>query len=155
MVHEIEKEYTKLRKKYKLPKFNDIDKEFEISDLESTNFLTSNILRKIAEKLEFYSSLINDLLQPEASSLSSMHETRFFADEEKNKMYVLIKKLMKYHRNVIELVLEHDEKKQAGFLNSFFLEWIQIKKQLISHLGKMKDSWSKETTIEEDLGYFG
>lgn len=155
MVIGIEKQYKELCKKYKLPKFKEIDAEFEISTLESTSFLLSNTLRKIGEKLEFYSGIINDLLQPDISSLSSMHEIRFFTDQEKNDMYTLFKKLMKGYRNVIAVVLEHDEKKQAEFLNNFYKEWIDIKKELLNYLGKMKDSWDKETTIEEDLGYFG
>ena len=39
--------------------------------------------------------------------------------------------------------------------NEFFEEWAEIKAKLASYLGKMKDSWEKESSIEEDLGYFG
>ncbi|MAE42682.1 hypothetical protein CMO93_02835 [Candidatus Woesearchaeota archaeon] len=155
MVDDIEKEYSKLCKKYKLPKFKELDEEFEISSLENTNFLLSNILRKVGEKIEFYANLINDLLQPDTSSLSSMHEIRFFADKEKNNIYDLFKRLMKVHRNAIVLALEHDGKNQAKFLNDFLIEWLNIKKQLLVYVGKMKDSWDKETTMEENLGYFG
>jgi|TARA_Y100000310_G_scaffold327902_1_gene395047 hypothetical protein len=155
MVNEIEKEYIKLCKKYKLPKFKDLNNEFEISRLDNVDFLIRNILRNVAEKLEFYCNLINELLQPDTSSLSSMHEVRFFTDSEKNKLYNQFKKLMKTHRNIIRLVLEHDEKNQAKFLNSFFSEWLEIKKQLINYLSKMKDSWDKETSMEENIAYFG
>ena len=140
MVNEIEKEYNKLPKKYRLPKFKELNNEFEIGDLENTSFLLRNVLRKIAEKLEFYANLINDVMQPDTSSLSSMHETRFFTDEEKNDMYSLFKKLMKTYRSIIELVLDNDEKKQAEFLNKFFKDWMSIKKEILSYLGKMKDS---------------
>ena len=155
MTSEIEKEYIKLANKYKLPKFNELDLEFEISDLESTNFVLKNILMKIAEKLEFHTNLISDLLQPDAASLSSMHETRFFTDSEKASMYALYKKIMKNHRNIIELLLKNNEKEDAEFLCKFFNDWKEIKKELINYLEKMKDSWDKETSIEQDLGYFG
>ena len=84
-----------------------------------------------------------------------MHEIRFFADKEKNNIYDLFKRLMKVHRNAIVLALEHDGKNQAKFLNDFLIEWLNIKKQLLVYVGKMKDSWDKETTMEENLGYFG
>lgn len=155
MVNEIEKEYIKLYKKYKLPKFKELNEEFEISKLDNEEFLLGNILRNAEEKLEFYGNLINDLLQPDTSSLSSMHEVRFFTDSEKNKIYNTFKKLMKAHRSIIGLVLEHDEKTQAKFLNDFFSEWLEIKKQLIAYISKMKDSWDKETSMEENLAYFG
>jgi len=154
-MNEIEKEYIKLSKKYNLPNFKEINEEFEIGDLENVSFLLRNILRKVAEKLEFYTNLINDIMQPDTSSLSSMHETRFFSDSEKNDMYALFKNIMKSYRNIIELVLENNEKNQAEFLKKFFSEWFKIKKQLINYLGKMKDSWEKETTVKEDLEYFG
>ena len=154
-MNEVEKEYIKLSKKYNLPNFKEINEEFEIGDLENASFLLRNILRKIAEKLEFYSTLINDVMQPDTSSLSGMHETRFLSESDKNNMYALFKKIMKSYRNIIKLVLENNEKNQAEFIRNFFSEWFEIKKQLINYLGKMKDSWEKETTVKEDLEYFG
>ena len=155
MVNEIEKGYAKLSKKFRLPKFKDIDSEFEISNLENERFLMRDILRKIEEKLEFYIEVIGNLVHPDASSLSSMYEIRYFSEDEKNDMYMLFKKLMKSNRNIIKLILLSDDKKQADFLNSFFVDWLKMKNELIIHIDKMKESWEKESTIEEDLGYFG
>jgi len=155
MVNEIEKEYGKLSKKYKLPKFKEIDSEFEISNLENERFLIRNILRKVEEKLEFYIEVIGNIVHPDASSLSSMYEVRYFSEDEKNDMYMLFKKLMKSNRDIIKFILLSDEKKQADFLNSFFVDWLKMKNELIKHIDKMKESWEKSSTIEEDLGYFG
>ena len=155
MVNEIEKEYEKLSKKYKLPKFKDIDSEFEISTLENSNFLMRNILRKIEEKLEYYAEVIGNLVHPDASNMSTMYEIRFFSDDEKNDMYMLFKKLMKANRSILELIVINDEKKQAEFIKIFFIEWLVLKKELIVYLNKMKECWEKSSTIEEDLGYFG
>ncbi len=149
MTSEIEQEYNNLSKKYSLPAFKEIDKEFEISSLEDTSFLLRNTLRKISEKLEFYTNMLNDLLQPDTSSLSSMHEISFFTEEEKNDIYQIFKQLMRLNRNITELILEADEDKTAQFLNSFFTEWLEIKKVLISCTNKMKKSWEKENTINE------
>lgn len=155
MANEIEKEYIKLSKKYKLPKFKEIDSEFEISNLENERFLIKNILRRIEEKLDFYIEVIGNLVHPDPSSLSTMYEVRYFSDDEKNDMYMLFKKLMKANRNIIELILENNEKREADFLNKFYNQWLIMKKDLVSHIGNMKESWEKESTIEEDLGYFG
>ena len=152
---EIESKYEELAKKYKLPKFLEIDQELEISALESENFLLKNILRRAAEKLEFYIDFIGSLVHPDGSSISSMYEIRFFSDSEKNEMYLVFKRMMKHHRHVIELLLSNNEKEHAQFLNEFFDEWAEIKAKLAAYLGKMKESWEKESSIEEDLGYFG
>ena len=155
MVNEIEKEYSKLSKKYKLPKFKAIDDEFEISSLDNEKFLIKNILRDISEKLEFYIEFISNLVHPDGSSISSMYEIRFFTEDEKNGMYNLFKRLMKIDRDVTELVLKNDEKEQVDFLNRFFNDWLNLKKELLKYIGKMKESWEKRSTIEEDIGYFG
>ena len=155
MANEIEKEYNNLSKKYKLPKFKDIDEEFEISALDNEKFLIKNILRGISEKLEFYIEFISNLVHPDGTSISSMYEIRFFTEDEKNGMYMLFKKLMKTDRNVIELVLKNDEKEQSDFLNKFIADWKDMKKELLKYIEKMKDSWGKQSTIEEDIGYFG
>ena len=62
---------------------------------------------------------------------------------------------MKIDRNIVEMVLKNDEKEQSDFLNKFFTDWQDMKKELLDYIGKMKDSWEKQSTIEEDIGYFG
>ena len=155
MANEIEKEYSNLSKKYKLPKFKAIDDEFEISSLDNEKFLIKNILRSISEKLEFYIEFISNLVHPDGSSISSMYEIRSFSEDEKNGMYTLFKRLMKIDRNIVEIILRNDEKEQADFLNKFFSDWLDTKKELLKYIKKMKDSWEKQSTIEEDIGYFG
>src|SRR3989338_11188689 len=155
MTNEIEQEYAKLSKKYKLPKFKDIDDEFEISALDNEKFLIKNTLRGISEKLEFYIEFISNLVHPDGTSISSMYEIRFFSEDDKNDMYMLFKKLMKTHRNIVEMVLKNDEKEQSDFLNKFFADWQDMKTGLLKHIEKMKDSWGAQGTIQEDIGYFG
>ncbi len=155
MSDKIEKEYNELSKRLKLPKFKEIDSEFELSSLEHERFLIKNILKKIIEKLEFHIEWMDNLVHPDGSSISSMYELKSFSDEEKNDMYKLFKKLMKNHREAAISFLENNEKKQADFLNKFINEWVKIKKELIPCLDKMKESWEKESSIEEDVGYLG
>lgn len=155
MPQEIEKQYNELRKKFKLPEFKDIDFEFELSDLEETNFLLRAIIRRIAEKLDFYTTMIEEVLQPDTSNLYAMHETRFFDQNEKNKMYDLYRKLMDFNRQSIEISLKHNEKDEADFINNFFEEWKNLKEELLKFVKKMRDSWKTEADIKEDVGYLG
>lgn len=153
--NEIEKQYNELRRKYKLPEFKDIDFELEISDLEETNFLLRAIIRRIAEKLDFYATVIEEILNPDTSKLYAMHETRNFEAAEKNSMYDLYRKLMDYSRQSIEVSLIREEKEEADFINSFFNEWKDLKKDLLKYIKKMRASWKEEADIKEDLGYLG
>ncbi len=152
---EIEKQYNELRKRLKLPEFREIDFELEISDFEETNFLLRAIIRRIAEKLDFYTTMVEETLQPDASNLYAMHETRHFDDAEKKQMYDLYRRLMEFNRYSIENSLGHDEDAEARFISEFVNEWKGIKKELLSIVKKMRDSWKTETDIKEDFGYMG
>jgi len=155
MAEEIQREYESLSKKYRLPKFKDIDLIFEISTIESTAFLLRDIIGKIADKIDYYAKFLEEFLQPDTSSLSTMHEIRFFSDSEKARIYALYKRLMKLDREAIEVYLIADEKNEAVFIGNTFNKWMEIKKELLEYVKKMKESWDKETTMEEDLGYLG
>ena len=152
---DIEKQYNELRKKFKLPEFKDLDNEFEISDLEETNFLLKAIIRRIAERFDFYTTMLEEVLQPDTSNLYAMHETRFFDENEKKQMYDLYSRLMNFNRQSIEVTLENNEKNAVDFINSIFNEWNGLKQELLGVINKMKSSWKTETYIKEDLGYLG
>ena len=154
MTNETEKRYNELRKKLKLPEFKDIDFEFEASDLEETNFLLRAIIRRITERLDFYSTMLEEILQPDASNLYAMHETRYIDDDEKKRMYGIYTKFMGFSRQSIEVSLSHSEKDEAEFISSFFEQWKPLKSELLKFVRKMKDSWkAEEADIKEDLRY--
>ena len=153
--NEIEKQYRELKKRLKLPDFKELDEEFELSDLEETNFLLRNIIRRIAEKLDFYTTMIEEVIQPDTSNLYAMHETTFFDENEKNQMYDVYKKLMNYNRQLIGVSLENHENEEADFINNFFNEWKTLKNDLLKYIKKMKDSWKSEVDTKEDLRYLG
>ncbi len=152
---EIEKQYNELMKRYRLPDFKEIDFEFELSDLEETNFLLRNIIRRVAEKLDFYTTVFEEILNPDASNLYAMHETRSFDENEKKRMYALYTKLMNFNRQSIEVSLEQNEGNEADFINRFFEEWKRLKEELLVYVKKMRASWKEETDIKEDIGYLG
>ncbi|MBI2650757.1 hypothetical protein HYX04_05620 [Candidatus Woesearchaeota archaeon] len=153
---EIEKQYIELRKKHRLPDFKEIDFEFEISDLEETSFLLRAIIRKMEEKLDFYSTMLEEVLQPDTSNLYAMHETRYLDDDEKKQMYGLYTKLMNFNRQSIEVSLGHNEKEEADFISSLFNDWKALKQELMVFVKKMRASWkTEEADIKEDLGYLG
>ncbi len=155
MSNEIEKQYSELRKRVNLPEFRELDSEFEISDLEDTNFLLRAVIRRIAEKLDFYSTMLEEILQPDTSNLYAMHETRFFDEEEKKRMYDLYSRLMDFNRMSIEVSLKHSEKDESEFVSRFFSEWKSLKQELLGYVKAMRESWKKQTDIKEDLQYLG
>ncbi|MBI3034987.1 hypothetical protein HYY71_01570 [Candidatus Woesearchaeota archaeon] len=152
---EIEKQYSELRKKHKLPEFRELDFELEISDFEETSFLLRSIIRRICEKLDFYCTMLEEVLQPDTSNLYAMHETRAFDEQEKKQMYELYSKLMILNRRSIELSLGYNERDEADFIIDFAGKWASLKAELLNHVKKMKASWETETDTKEDVGYLG
>ena len=154
MTGEIEKKYSELGKKHRLPDFKELDDELEMSDCEKTNFLLRDIIRRIAERLDFYTTMLEEVMQPD-TKLYAMHEARFFDDTEKKEMYSIYTNLMKLNRKIIELSLKKNEKEDAEFISSFFSEWKGLKLQLLNIAVKMKECWKEESEMKEDVGYLG
>ena len=113
---EIKKKYQGSAKKYKLPSFDSINNEFEISTIDEEGFILREIRRKINEKIEVYTKVLNGLLQPE-TSLSDMYEYNVFNEEERDKMFKLFKRLMFFNRMSIETSIDEDDKKTSKFIN--------------------------------------
>lgn len=153
---EIEKQYIELKKKHRLPEFREIDFEFEISDLEETSFLLRAVIRRMVEKIDFYTTMLEEVLQPDTSNLYAMHEMRYFDDKEKKQMYELYTKLMSLNRMSIEISLGWNEKNEAEFVSDAFVEWKNLREELLKFARKMRASWkTEEADIKEDLGYLG
>ncbi len=154
---DIKAEYNNL--KHTLPKFEDLDQEFEISnsnvkDIKEKRFLIKNIRRRVNDKVIFYCRVIENLIYPNQSNFISMLELKSFTDKEKQDMSKLYKKLMLYERESLILDINPDEKRDVNYINSLWKDWHEFKKDLIRISQKMKDSWNFEEKEEKD-NYFG
>lgn len=149
----IKEAYSKY--KYPLPKYDAINNEFDISTIENDNFLLRKIIQEMFERIDFYATTLSELLQPDTAQVKSMHESRFFNDKEREKIFELYKKLMIIIRNASEVSLQREERLEAEYIKNTFDEWLLIKPELLKIVNKMKDSWKKETDIKEELAYFG
>ena len=150
----LKEEYSKLD--YKLPKFEDLDDEFEISiaSIKNKNFLVRNLRRRLNDKVIFYCKIIEGLIYPNSNNIIGMLEIKSFDEEEKGKMSTMYKKLMEFERESLNLDVNPDEKKDVEFINSLFKEWKKFKEEMIRITKKMKESWHLEEKEEKD-NYFG
>lgn len=149
--------YAKLAKKYALPEYESLNQDFEIETLEEMGFLLRNIRNKISEKMEFCIKLLANILQPE-QNITDLQECKMFNDEQKKKIYLLYKNLMASMRSAGVLSISSTEKEEAAFLTAFYAEWSAkngYREQLKKVLQTLKDSWTKETDVEAELGYMG
>ncbi len=150
----IKENYQKSEKKHNLPGFDSLNNEFEINDIEETEFLLREIRRKITKKIDVYVELLEGLLYP-AEGLCDMHECRVFSEAEKNRMFELYKKLMFLSRLSVEISIDENDSRSSDFINQVWKHWAGIKKELLPFVSKVKDSWLEETDIKEEPGYMG
>ncbi len=150
----IRNKYEALRKKYKLPGFDELDSEFEIGVIEAESGLLREIRKQISEKVSDVNSLFQTILQPD-TNLVDLYESRVFDEPEKRRLFELFKRLMVVDRTLMELAIENDEKLDAAFIKSFAAEWKKTKPELLRFVRKLRDSWEKDTEDGEKAGYMG
>ncbi|MBW2999182.1 hypothetical protein KY339_00790 [Candidatus Woesearchaeota archaeon] len=147
--------YEKLRKEYPgLPEFDELNREFEVSVLEDTDFLLSDVRKKITEKLEFFQKVLECIFQPEPT-ICNLSECKGFGEEEKTELFEVYKKIMVLTKDSQLASIRAEEKEHADFTISVFKDWKKIKQKMIYVLDRMKSSWKSETTLKDELGYLG
>jgi hypothetical protein len=152
---EIKKEYEKLMKKYNLPEFSKIENELELSSIEKPFFLIRQIRRRLTEKLIFFAKILDGILYPNSGSLVSMHESKAFSDEEKNRMLDLYKKIMVFERKLAKLDVCPDDKKEAESINLVLNNMGDIKSEIMKIAEKIEFCWKKEDKELKEKIYFG
>ena len=124
---ELKEKYDKLKAKYNLPDFDSMNSDFEISSLEDGEFLLREVRRKIFDKLDKFSKVLESILQPEAV-ISDMQECHAFNEKQKTQIYNMFKKLMYFKHLSTETAIEETDELSAVFISAAFDEWQNMKK---------------------------
>lgn len=154
-MEKIAEKYNALKKKYSLPEFSDLNRDFDLEDISpDSDILLYRIRARIFEKIDIYSKMFESMLQPD-SSLADMYEAHYISDNDKNDAYSVFKKLMQILRKSNMVSLDNSEEKNAEFIKESFSEWESLKPRIKSHIKRLLQVWNKETDIKDDLSYFG
>ena len=151
----VDVEYGKLKDQFNLPNFKDLNSEFELSDISEGEFLLRSIRRRLCEKIDEFSNIIEGFIFPQSASLANFYEVKFLSDDEREKLSNLFKRLMVLNRRNLMFDLEPNEKEEAEFITATYGEWLTIKKELLGLVSIMEKSWTEEDKIPTDKGYFG
>jgi len=154
MESRIKKTYNKLKEKYSLPDFDELNNEFELSTIECEEFLLRKIRKKIADKINAMCEFLEGLLSPD-TTMANLYECKAFDDDERKKIFELYKRLKVLEKLALELSLNHDDEKDAKFIKDVFSLWNKVKTEMITFIKKIKDFWEKESTTEYKARYFG
>jgi len=151
----IQTKYNNLKTKYELPEYNLLNINFMIEDIDAESTLVLAKIRiKIHEKIEYYTKMIESILQPD-SNLSSMYEINHVNDQQKKQAYILFKKLMLIIRMSNLASINNTDETNAEFIKSSYETWSSLKQSVEKHFIKLAETWKKETDIKGNYSYFG
>lgn len=155
-LQELKKKYEKLRTKYNLPKFEEINKDFEIEKLQEreTELLSTEIRRAMIEKNIAYLEFTERFMNPTTAPMFFFALIKNMSSEEKKLVEKLYLELGKFEITSIGLDNEYDEKKDAEFIKSFYKEWQGIKKKFGKIIKGIEEAWDKKTE-KKDRDYLG
>lgn len=155
MPTDIEQHYCELKKKFPLPDFSLLDREFEVSTIEKPVFLLRAIRRKIGERLESITQFLDPLLQPDPNSFCSLFEYRCFTESERKDLLKQFQKLMALYRASLFAELAADDAQDAAFITRAANEFPAARQALRSLAQKLVDCWPKKIEQRDVVGYFG
>lgn len=151
----LKQEYEKLQKKHKLPNFEELDNDLEMSiSIEKSSFLLRTIRRRLHEKAAFFSRILEGVIYPNTSSLLNIQESKFFTEKEKEEISKIYKRLATIERDSNVLDVEGSDEENAKFISNSFKEFQEIKAFMKEITKKMAESW-KEESFSKKEGYFG
>ena len=151
---DIKKDYDKLKKKYNLPDFEELNKEFELELIEKKEFLLKTIRRRVNDKAIFFCKILESVLYNNGQNQIGLYESGFFDDIKKAEMSNIHKKLMVYERQSLLLDIEGSEIMDVEYINEVYGEWKEIRGEMKKVVLVMESAWKKET-LEEEEKYFG
>ena len=155
-MEELKKEYKILQKKYNLPNFEDLDKEFEIRALEvnKCGILIKAILRVINNKVGIFLNYLEPVVSPPQQIMHYMIEYNNISSEDKKPMYEFYKELSYLYHKDCRIELE-DNKVIAAQINEIWKKWPSILNKIKLALEKINEAWLKEKEKTKRNNYMG
>ncbi len=152
---EVKQSYEKLAKKYGMPKFEDFNKEFDLSKIDTEANIMKEIMICTYARINDFMRFFDPVLDPNPGTLHSFIEIDFFGKEEKSKLFNLYKKLG-HIAHMCFLADVDGEKASAEFIKKVWKLWPETKKEIRLFMEKITEAWDKAEkegkTINE---YFG
>jgi hypothetical protein len=137
----LKEEYEKIKKKYGLPSFDELDGEFEIRKIDHDLLIVREIRRNVMSRIDFLIALLDPILDP-GKSLHSFIETKFFEKYNVEPLFDFYKLMWRLIHEGVSASYD-SEKAEAEFIRKVWKQWPEIKKKAIEYSDKIALGWSK------------
>lgn len=156
VIEKMKEDYKKLQNNYSLPDFDKLNLDFSIEKVadSETDFLIREIGRIMSEKFSNYLRFVEIIINPVSSPMFIFSIIKNLGEDEKRKLSQLYKELSKIELEIIEIDINFSEEKQAKFIKSSYISWMNIKKDLLEFIEKAKLGSSNKFENNKN-GYFG
>ncbi len=151
---EIEQLYRQLAPQYGLPDYAALNSMFELTDLESSQFLLRNIRRHIITYINDLITEIEGMFHPD-STLKDMYESKVLTDKEKEELFSLFKRLVVFKRRSLLCQLSHDDKEEAALIIDLYKIYPELSQGVSALVRKLIVAWESKQDADDVAGYFG
>lgn len=152
----LKEKYEVFRKKHNMPLFYELNKAFDIEELDcDSDFLLRKIRRYISEKIAGYMRFIEVLLNPSNAPIFFFKLIKKIDNSDKETLSEMYDNLGKVELETISLDLEYNEEKEAEFIKKLFEMFnSKIKNNLLGILLKLGNG---DNNKKKDVNgsYFG
>ena len=155
VLNEIKKSYEPLRRKYKLPEFSELNKEFEIEKTQEheTEFILREIRKDVGEKVGAFLRFLETILNPVMGPIFILNSIKNLNNKDKDLIKENYEILVDLEIKAISLDVDYNEKAEAEFIKEAYKKWQDIKpdiKEIIDSLRK-----AQETKEDKRKSYLG
>lgn len=150
----LKKEYEKVKQKYNLPGFDELNKEFEIERLceHETELLARRLRRAITEKVIHMLRLLEYFVNPQGAPLFIHSIMNNFDDETKKLIEKLYESGCKLETRSLALDISSDDEKDIKFIKEMLAVWKTMKKDIEKLNDKIDAAWSPKEGKQERRG---
>ncbi len=153
---ELKEKYKIFKKKYNLPEFSELNKLFDIEDIDvETDFLLRKIRRIISDRIAAYLRFIEIILNPSNAPMFFFKLIKKLDNTDKEVLTELHEILGNFEIEIISLDLDYNEEKEALFINKTVEMFNnEIRTKLLKTADKMSNGVNAKN-IKDSQSYFG
>lgn len=152
----LKQEYAKFKEKYNLPEFYELNKVFDIEEIDTeTDFLLRRVRRLVSEKISGLLRFIEFILNPSNSPIFIFKLIKKINEEDKKQLSEVYEILGGFELEIVRLDLDYNESKEAEFIKKAYnVLNNELSNKLLNIIEKMSNN--NKSKEEKDKGsYFG
>jgi len=156
LLEKMKKDYEKLRKKYNLPGFKELNEAFDIEEAaeQETDCLLRQIRKHMMDKVVAYLRFIEMLLNPSNAPMFFFALVKGLTASDKKLLEKVYEEIGEFEISVIALDCKYSEQGEAEFINKLASEWKDISEDILEISEVLKKNWNQKSK-DSDRGYCG